>query len=729
MSAETTTRTTRYIEVNLPIERLSFLTRREKHAMKPVYQMHTWFARRVGSEFRALLLAAFLDEGTTEKEFWERFYSATDLGGPIILDPFMGGGTTIVEALRLGCRVVGVDLNPVAWFVVKKEIEPVDLEALEEAFEQLRAAVAPEIRRWYSTRCFRCNQTADIVYAYWVKQIPCERCGSLTPLFQHYAVAKIKQTSWIYCPHCDRVFPTGQDEKGVLRNPECPSCRTKLQRYSTGRKYVCYHCGHEGRVLDAVRKAGERPQARLFALQFLCPHCGEKGCKSPEPEDLQLYQSASKELQELKRRGIPLPDQEIPYGEETRRLLNYGYRYFHELFNDRQLLCLAKLAGVITQIRDRNLREYLLLAFSNALEFNNIMVPYIYNANKVESCFSLHNYLHAQVYVENNVWGTDHGRGTFLKCYEQIKRGKAYCLSPFERVHQKSGNGKLTAQKVFTHDRIEGKLVDSFEELQRGEGNALLRCRSSTDLSFLPDRSVDAVITDPPYFDNVVYSGVADLFYSWLKGILSQEYDCFRKPRSPREEEIVVNPKVEAKSEDAYVEGLTQVFRECHRVLKDDGLLAFTFHHTKARAWFTALKAILDSGFSISAAWPVHSESRASPHAKGLRSVLYDVILVCRKREADGERIGWEQVEEAIREKAEGAIAQLSRIGLKEIDLSTVIVGKSLEVYSQHYPNVFKNGRPVPLEEAIQAIEEVVEKLKPRAQTVQARERKLFGFD
>ena len=86
------TATKMYIEINFPIERLSFLTRREKHAMKPVYQMHTWFARRVGSEFRALILAAFLDEETTEEEFWQRFYSATDLGGPIILDPFMGGG-------------------------------------------------------------------------------------------------------------------------------------------------------------------------------------------------------------------------------------------------------------------------------------------------------------------------------------------------------------------------------------------------------------------------------------------------------------------------------------------------------------------------------------------------------------------------------------------------------------------------------------------------------------
>jgi adenine-specific DNA methylase len=694
--------------------------------MKPVYQMHTWFARRVGSEFRALILASFLNEEATEEEFWHRFYSPTDLGGPIILDPFMGGGTTIVEALRLGCRVIGVDLNPVAWFVVKKEVEPVDLGTLERAFKHLEASTASGIKRWYLTSCPSCGQPADIVYAYWVKEIPCERCGALTPLFQHYAIAKIKHASWLYCPHCDEVFKVTQDEKDVLRNPKCPSCHEQLRPFSTGRRYTCRHCGHEGKVLDAVRKAGERPQARLFALQYYCPHCGKQGCKSPEEEDRLLYQAASHELGELKQQGLTFPDQEIPYGEETRRILNYGYRYFHELFNDRQLLCLAKLAQAIARIEDRNVREYFLLAFSNTLEFNNTMVPYIYNANKVESCFSLHNYLHAQVYAENNVWGTDCGRGTFIKCYEQVKQGKLYCLNPFERVLKKSDGKQLTMKKVFTHDRIEAWLVDSFDQLRHGKGNALLRCQSSTDLSFLSDKSVDAVITDPPYFDNVVYSGVADLFYSWLKGILSKDYECFRKLQSPREEEIVVNPKVEVKSEKAYLEGLSQVFRECRRVLKDDGLLAFTFHHTKARAWFTVLKAVLDSGFSITAAWPIHSESRASPHAKGLRSVLYDVILVCRKRRADGDRISWEQVEERIREKAQTAITQLCRLGLKEIDLSTVIVGKSLEVYSKHYPNVFKDGRPLSIEEAIQAIEEVVEKLKIEAPIAQMREPSLF---
>jgi putative DNA methylase len=716
----------KYIEADFPIERLSFLTRREKHAMKPVYQMHTWFARRAGSEFRALILATLLNEQTTEQEFWQRFYTSTDSGGPIILDPFMGGGTTIVEALRLGGRVIGVDLNPVAWFVVKKEIEPVDLEKLEKAFRQLEADAAPGIRRWYLTKCPSCRQPADIVYAYWVKQIFCESCGELTSLFQHYAIAKIGQTSWLYCPHCDGILLTAEDEQEILRNPTCPSCHLKLLPYSTGRRYTCQHCGAEGKVLDAVRKAGERPHSRLFALQYYCPYCGERGCKSPEEDDLTLYHAASEELERLKEDGpIPFANQEIPYGEETRRILNYGYRYFYELFNDRQFLCLAKLTQAIASVEDCSIREYLLLALSNALEFNNTLVPYIYNANKVESCFSLHNYLHAQVYAENNVWGTDHGRGAFTKCYEQVKRGKAYCINPFERMYKRSG-GKISARKVFTHDRIEARLIDSFEQLEQGEGNALLRCQSSTDLSFLPNRSVDAVITDPPYFDNVVYSGVADLFYSWLKGILSRDYQCFRTPQSPRNEEIVVNPKVPVKSEDAYVEGLTRVFRECRRVLKDDGFLAFTFHHTKARAWFTALKAILDSGFSISAAWPIHSESRASPHAKGVRSVLYDVILVCRKRRTDGERIAWKQVEKHIWDKAQTAIAQLAWIGLKDIDLSTVIVGKSLEVYSKHYPNVFKNGRPVSIEEAIQAVEEVVEKMKTEAPVGQTREPGLF---
>lgn len=136
----------RAIEVDFPIVEINRLAVPERNAFKPIYQMHKWFARRASCVFRAILLGtlkpALQPDGTPTDlmaEFYADHTNDPDTKDTVILDPFMGGGTTVVEALRLGCRVIGIDLNPVAWFIVKTEIEPVDLEALRAAYDRLAA--------------------------------------------------------------------------------------------------------------------------------------------------------------------------------------------------------------------------------------------------------------------------------------------------------------------------------------------------------------------------------------------------------------------------------------------------------------------------------------------------------------------------------------------------------------------------------------------------------------
>ena len=134
----------RAIEVGFPIVEINRLAVPERNSFKPIYQMHKWFARRASCVFRAILLGAlkpaFKPDGTPTdlmEEFYKDHTNDPDTKGKHILDPFMGGGTTVVESLRLGCHVTGIDINPVAWFIVKTEVEPVDLDELQEAFERL----------------------------------------------------------------------------------------------------------------------------------------------------------------------------------------------------------------------------------------------------------------------------------------------------------------------------------------------------------------------------------------------------------------------------------------------------------------------------------------------------------------------------------------------------------------------------------------------------------------
>ena len=106
-----------FIEQHFPVEMLNQVALSEGNSKKPIYRMHKWWARRLGSVFRTIVLSVFGDKEETSESIWHKFCDGADLKGKIILDPFMGGGTTIIESLRLGCKVIGVDIYPVAWFV------------------------------------------------------------------------------------------------------------------------------------------------------------------------------------------------------------------------------------------------------------------------------------------------------------------------------------------------------------------------------------------------------------------------------------------------------------------------------------------------------------------------------------------------------------------------------------------------------------------------------------
>ncbi|NVM03906.1 MAG: DUF1156 domain-containing protein, partial [Candidatus Helarchaeota archaeon] len=147
------------IEIYFPIQDVNKIAEKEaiaKRHYRPIYTMHKWWARRLGCVFRTIILYTLIDNNTkiynklnrkwmniekipTPNRIWKKYYlSDIDFDGKVILDPFFGGGTTIVEALRMGCNVIGKELNPVAWFITKKEVEPISLKKLDEAFNNLK---------------------------------------------------------------------------------------------------------------------------------------------------------------------------------------------------------------------------------------------------------------------------------------------------------------------------------------------------------------------------------------------------------------------------------------------------------------------------------------------------------------------------------------------------------------------------------------------------------------
>lgn len=710
----------KYIEKDFPIEKLNEIARKEGNAKKPIYQIHKWWARRLGSVFRMILLTSFIDWGELEIEarkrlgfelnseieagmdtlvqkkmediLWEKFYSKNDFDGKVVLDPFMGGGTTIVEALRLGIKPIGIDINPVAWFVTKKEVEPLDLDAFEEEFKKLEEKVGGKIKSYYKTHCPICkkensrtyewgegnNELADVMYVFWVNRVKClnPTCKKDVHLFPSFKIATKKNKKegtrhTVFCPKCRHIFETEKDDAEV----ECPECGFAFiptEGYVSRGKYHCPYCGQKYNVLDSVRKSGKIPEREIYAIEFYCPVHG-RGYKKADEYDIELFEKAKEELEGQWDGliGNYIPDQEIPDGYNTKQVKNFGYRYFYEMFNERQLLCLSMLLKEILKIEDDNLREFMVLVISNALDSNNLFARYNMPGKKLEGLFSRHAYWPPLSPIENNIWGTKFGRSTFLKCFKNLISGKIYCIKPFERRKE---------EKILTRDKIEN-------------AHTTLKSQTSEDLSFI-NQKIDAVITDPPYYDNVMYSELADFFYVWLRLVLKDKYPWFRAEYTRNKREIIKND-IQGKDEEFFLKGIQRVFTESNCVLKDDGLMAFTFHHKETEAWASMLNPILNAGFYIMAVYPIHSEMGTSTHIINKKSISYDTIIVCRKRINEPSEVSWNSLKIQIYGETKKMIERLlkNRPHLGAGDVKIIAMGKGLELYSKHYPKVlFKDG-------------------------------------
>jgi adenine-specific DNA methylase len=537
----------------------------------------------------------------------------------------MGGGTTIIEALKLGCNVIGLDINPVAWFVSKKEAEPMDVGEINDAYEKLSKNIAPRIKKYYFTSCPNGHE-AEVMYAFWIKKVKCSNCHSEIRLFPDYVLSVNRNRSTIICPACGEVF---NDQLRSDEAAECPSCGNRFEPskgVSERGTYVCPNCGKKESRLEATKRIGHRLDEDLFALEGYCKECG-RFYKKADARDVLLFENAKSEFYR-NQKNLLYPRQKIPVeGRCDPRPVNYGYKYFFDMFNERQLLCLSHLLSGIKNLNDitETTREFLLVAFSDCLAANNMFCIYETNWRKIGTAFGLRAFHPLERIAENNVWGTRFGRGTFTKCLQKLIKAKVSSGSVSDKTH--------TVQKAaskFIDILGEVSLISKFSECKGGR-KAILKCQDSRSMSFIPSNSVDAVITDPPYFDNVMYSELADFFYVWLRLVLIEKYSWFKQQYSSRKEELVLKRDRRKRDTFSFVSNLQMIFAEANRILKDNGRLVFTFHHNEPWAWKNLAHSIINAGFnSIVAAHVVRSEGTTGfPTTK--KNVKYDVCFVCKK--------------------------------------------------------------------------------------------------
>ncbi len=613
------------IERDFDVALISNLALREKQIQqryRPVIAVHKWFARRPGTVFRGLLLSELTDGPLAES-----FYRSHDLTGRRVADPFMGGGTPLLEANRVGCDVVGRDINPMAWWVVRQEIRHLDLEGYRRAADGLRRSLERDIGHLYRTTCAVCgSDRAKVKYFLWIKTRDCAACGAEIRLFPGYLVSHNRRhPRFVFlCPACGDL----SEREDRDRPGHCDSCGATLTAGGPARRGKC-PCPRCGEIHRFPTPGDGPPRHALFALEYVCPVCrpthAGRFFKRPDNGDRDRLAEAERRWAGMTARFVP--EDEIPPGDETDRLHRWGYRRSREMFNPRQSIALEAACRIIDGEADERIRDALATNLSDLLRYQNMLCRYDAAVLKSLDIFSVHGFPVGLIQCESNILGIRGltgkpvGSGGWLNIIEKTILAKAFCQTPFEY--------RIDGRKKVRVDLPDEWIGDRREDLFRvGRRGVDLHCGDAVELD-LPAESLDAVLTDPPYFGNVQYAELMDFCYVWLRKLVGGTLPTFSVPSTRNAGELTGN--VSMKRDLAhFAGGLSQVFSRMAVALKPGAPLAFTYHHNRLDAYLPVAVAVLDAGLTVSAALHCPGEMGASIHISGTGSSIIDTIFVCR---------------------------------------------------------------------------------------------------
>ena len=756
---------TRLIERWLPIAEIGEESTRERRSMTalpPTYYLHVWWARRPLVASRAAVLASLLPADADRERFLhllgihgdpvaakrriadanrtgERLgakaygyprafgYSPTDAeaewlakNSPAapssVLDPTAGGGSIPFEALRLGLSVYANDLNPVAALIERATAEWPAAHGVQltEAVENLGAVLVARVRERLAAAFpdEPGNDTRPDGYL-WARTVTCPYCDGLVPLSPNWRLAP-DGTGVRLLPNC----AAGPGTPGRVCAFEIVGSAEEQFPGTVARGDG--HCpyGDCGRVIDgdeikAQAQAG-RMGEQLFAVVYkrrveTRTKSGKRGrdkwargYRAPRPEDdnsAAIRAKLAEKLPEWEALDMVPSESIADVSNYDRGHRLYGMFRWTDMFSPRQLLCHGTSAEVFREMLDADraagrlddVRQaaygYLALSLDKLRDYNSRMTHWHVGREVVAGTFDRHDFSFKWSYVEMAPLvaglGYDWAIGQTAKCV-----GELVAL-----IHPESAGNA-------------GDLLDAAEPKSARSASpapVTITCKAADSLDHLADGSIDAVVMDPPYYDNVMYAELSDFFYVWLKRTAGRVFpELFRRQLTDKENEAVANPAkfsgqrgARALAGKDYQERMAAIFAECRRVLKPNGIMTLMFTHKATGAWDALTTGLMASGFAITASWPINTEAGGSLHIRDKAAANSTVFLACRPRpdadSADGASY-WEDVEPLVAGAVRRRVEEFQSAGIGGVDLFLAAFGPALEEFSRHWP--LQRGEP-----------------------------------
>ncbi len=779
---------TRLIERWLPISALGIESTRERTPMTPFpapNRLHVWWARRPLVASRAAVLASLLPADADRNKFlhvigihgdpvatrrrldaakrskenlgpnpygYKRAFSYTPsaddrhwVEGAVessslartILDPTAGGGSIPIEIHRLGYPVLANDVNPVASLLLKATVEwpRVHGTALHTQFDDVTREFMRRAERKYD-HIFPLEPEGVRIEGYlWARTVTCPYCDGLVPLSPNWRVAPdgtgIRLAPRLENgPGSDRrvcsfeiVTSTAEQSAGTVArgNGICPytDCGRVFDGDEIKRQAQAGRMGDQLYAVVYKRRVRTKTKAGRIREKWV------RGYRAPRPEDdntSEIQKKLADKLPEWEAFDF-VPSETIPDGNKTTEPHRYGMKHWQDLFSPRQLLCHGVSVEVFREMLDADhaagrlddVRKaayaYLALSLDKLRDYNSRMTRWHAGREVVAGTFDRHDFAFKWSYAEMAPLIVGLG-------YDWVIEQTAKCIRELVAlVRPETAAGA-------------GGLFDAADEETGAHPDppaVTITCKPGDNLDHIDDGSVDVVVMDPPYYDNVMYAELSDFFYVWLKRTAGHVFpELFRRKLTDKENEAVANPARFAGQPGArelagrdYQQRMAAIFAECRRVLRADGIMTLMFTHKATGAWDALTTGLIEAGFAITASWPVNTEAEGSLHIKDKAAANSTIFLVCRPRDTgrpaaaggastvrearpaygdESDTVYWEDVEPVVARAVRARVEEFQEAGITGVDLYLASFGPALEEFSRRWPLRRGTPRPQPAE-------------------------------
>jgi len=709
----------RLIEDAIPIAAINEVAQREKigHIATHPRKLHLWWARRPLAAARAAVYATLVPAEARESQLDQeaRFFralcrwdvpeaviakaraevlAANGSIPPKVLDLFAGGGAIPLEAARLGCQATAVELNPVAYLIEKCMLD----------YPQRFPGLADDVRQWGNRWVDRAwEQLADLYppvepgdgqgsfddverggrrpLAYlWTRTVRCPN-----PVLAEHRVPLVRQT-WLArkkgrCIALRAVVDreqltvswevvTATSPAGMGFDPASGSKRGEASCLICGATITAKYVKTEG-------MAGRIGVAPLAAVLLKVTGRGRDYLPAGSYE-LPDEEECKRRINEL---SVQPPDERLVANYNQAIIVPvYGLTRFRDLFTSRQLLTLCTFASGIKEIhteiiaagvneeRAKAIATYLALGLNRLTDVGSSLSRWHVVVEKIENTFA---------------------------------RQALPMVWDFSEVNPFAG----ARGDMREHVTNNAEIIDTLA----GVNSADVIRSSATHLP-LPDSSQDAVITDPPYYDNISYADLSDFFYVWLKRSIGSLYpDDLGGELSPKRNEAVSvghrHSGDKTKARAFYEETMARSFAEVYRVLKPGAPLICIYAHKTTLGWATLVDALRIAGFTITEAWPLDTEMPQRSRGQNSAALASSIFLVARKRDADA-GVGSEgdvivELDKIIAERLD----RLQKLGVTGADLVIATVGAGLRALTRYERVEQDNGEPLPAEHFLAVVQ------------------------